>query len=932
MGMLAVVWMQIAAEAMLGARQASTTPAIILTVTPGDKRLDAKWTVVGVDKIAFMSIQWRVNSTDDWHLTDDPPRVNLSSKSDTREFTIDYILVEIPGDYEQLDLVNGTDYQVRVWVDQDVENYVISNVVVVAPGEPEPTPTPTITPTPTVTPTPTNTPTPTITPTPTSTSTPTITPTPTVTATNTPVPSIKLEVAPGDGKLEASWELMNVQSFTGMSIQWREKSDDGWERYVVPRETFNIPQERDTRKFTIDYIPVEVERDKWEYPPLTNGTDYQVRVWIESSATDYTISNVVVVAPGDPTPTPTATPTDTPTPTPTPTPSPTSTSTVTPTETPTHTPTPTDTPTQTHTPTHTATPTGTRTPTHTPTPTDTPTQTPSPTRTNTPTPTPTPIQPKPPLSNTPSPRETPIVRLVGTIPPDGGEVSFHVRDGALGTIHSCVAVWDGVHGDYPYDHSSNKPPAFERHIFNLITGEPEDAVFSTSEDCTYSKNSHLASEPRPEALVDGTPAQMTFEPTEFSETAEFELLTDFKRGSRLEVLYYFYVVDSYEADDRRAKVVGESDAAGEWVAISEVVSEADSSPSATSNLFFGKVSVSSDSQMAGTGNGVVYAKSGDHVSVSYLDEDGNNKANSNDAPQPSPTPLVAPTPTNVPGRQGRDPYPSPTRTPSPPDLRVSIKFGNTPTKSGDTAIIFIRDHYLGTTIPCTVEWTNIATAVKAEFNWNVVTGVPHSKSFASSDCGYDGTTPIAIHPRAQVYVDGWEYSINSVEHGRLSLNQKVDAGSAIRIEFHYEVVDDFDSEAHLAKIFSTSDKNGEWVALREVVSESDASPSSSSSLYRGEVTISDNEASLTAGDGQVRVRRRSRLGAAYYDGIERQRDKVSVGLNLPTPTPTPIPSPSPTPTAIPAIPVANPWLIVAAVVAGALAVLLGRRRGLPPVG
>ena len=93
-GMLAVVWMQIAVGAIVGARQANSTPAINLTITPGDKRLDAEWTVVGVDKIAFMSIQWRVNSTDDWHLTDDPPRVNLSSKPDTREFTIDYNLVE----------------------------------------------------------------------------------------------------------------------------------------------------------------------------------------------------------------------------------------------------------------------------------------------------------------------------------------------------------------------------------------------------------------------------------------------------------------------------------------------------------------------------------------------------------------------------------------------------------------------------------------------------------------------------------------------------------------------------------------------------------------------------------------------------------------------------------------------------------------------
>ena len=280
------------------------------------------------------------------------------------------------------------------------------------------------------------------------------------------------------------------------------------------------------------------------------------------------------------------------------------------------------------------------------------------------------------------------------------------------------------------------------------------------------------------------------------------------------------------------------------------MSETDSSPSATSNLFLGEAKVS-----------------GNHVRVSYVDEYGNEKANSGDVPEPSPTPTRTPTPT-----------PKPTE----PDRDISIKFGYTPAKSGDTAIIFIRDNYLGTTIPCTVEWTNIKTAMPSESVWNVVSGAPNRKSF-TTDCHYDGNTPIALHPRPQVFVDGWEYSINSVGRGHLSLNNKVDAGSAIRMEFHYEVVDNFDAQTHLARIFSTSDKVGEWVALREVKSESDASPSSASYLYRGEVEISDNEASLAVGDGQVRVRQRSRLGAAYYDDGGRQRGKVWVGLDLPTP-------------------------------------------------
>ena len=509
------------------------------------------------------------------------------------------------------------------------------------------------------------------------------------------------------------------------------------------------------------------------------------------------------------------------------------------------------------------------------------------------------------MSNTPSPIETPVVRLVETIPTDDDTIRFHVSDGALGTIHSCVAVWDGVQEQY----EGNDAPAFD-----IRTGSPEADVFSTSADCVFTEHSRLAAYPSPAAFDDGTATGMNYDPGDFTETGEIYLAADLDAGSRLEVLYYFHVVDSYA---RRAKVFGDSDAAGEWVAISEVVSEDDSSPSATSNLFLGKASVS-----------------GDDVNVSYLDEDGDEKANSDDAPSPSPTPLVTPTPTNVPGRYGRDPYPdpTPTRTPSPPDRGISINFGDTPAKSGDTAIVFIRDNYLGTKIPCTVEWTNIKTAAPANTVWNVVNGSPRPKSFVGSNCGYNGTTPIAKYPRVRAFVDGVEYGISHEdEHGRVSTLNKVDAGSALRIEFHYEIVDDFDSDTHLAKIYSTSDKGGEWVALREVVSESDASPSASSSLFRGEVAIIDNEASLAAGDGQVRVRRRSRLGAAYYDDGGQQRETVSVGLDLPTPTPTPIPSPSPIPTAIPAIPVANPWLIIVAVVVGALAVLLGRRRGVPPM-
>ena len=682
-------------------------PAIELRVTPGDKRLDAEWEIMGNADFKNMSIQWREKSSEDWERYVSPRKAfTILAEKGTREFGITQAFDE--------PLVNGKAYQVRVWTEKSLTDYVISNVVVASPNGPTPTPTATITPTPTFTttptptatstptptftvtptftptntatpthtatptftathtPTPTNTPTatatstetptptvtltPTSTPTPTSTHTATVTPTSTPTATstptptNTPVPAIELTVTPGDKRLDAKWTFSNVaiSNIEIMYVQWRKRSpSDEWDKFVSSRVEVQ-PKDKDGNKFTIDFVVREFKDGRQAvHERLSGSVEYQVRVWLRRKPQqDYVISNVVAVSPFDPTPTPTSTHTPTPTHTATPTPTSTATGTPTPTftVTPTFTPTNTATPsaTTTPTPTATATPTRTPTPSSTPTPSPTGTHTPTPTHTFTPTPTytptpltrplrprrirPLPIQPRPPLSNTPSPYETPVVRLVGTIPPGGGEISFHVRDGALGTIHSCVAVWDGVRGDYPYNYGPDKPPAFERHIFNLLSGEPEDAVFSTSENCAYSKeDSRLATEPPPQAFVDGTGAQMTFEPTEFAETAEFELLTDLDRDDRLEVRYFFHVVDTYSADDRRAKVVEDSDATGEWVAISEVVSETDSSPSANSNLFLGKANVS-----------------GDHVSVSYLDEDGNEKANSDDAPPPSPTPVVKP--------------------------------------------------------------------------------------------------------------------------------------------------------------------------------------------------------------------------------------------------------------------------------------------------
>ena len=505
-------------------------------------------------------------------------------------------------------------------------------------------------------------------------------------------------------------------------------------------------------------------------------------------------------------------------------------------------------------------------------------------------------------------------------------MAFHVRDGSLSTIHSCVAIWDGVRSSYD---------GLDADTFNLRTGAPESGVFSTSSGCSFGEYSWIVADPAPEAFDDGISTFISYLPERIAETTEIQLYADLEAGSRFEVRYYFHVVDSYDAKQGRVRVVSESDAEGEWSAIREVVSEVDSTPSATSNLFLGVVGVSENQGVTGEGDGTVWVPSGDRISVAYLNEDGEVKATSDSSPPPTPTPSIWPTETPVPDKPGT-PYPSPTPTKVPGSIEreVEVKFASVPARSSDMVVFHIMDSHLGTTMPCSVQWSGIAEELRANSAWNVVTGAPYSDVFSREGCDYEASTPLAIDPRTQALVNGLEYHVNIDRwNGRIHLLNDVDAGSTVKINFYHEVVDTFPAESKLVRVYSSSDKDGEWVAIREVTSETDSSPAAASNLYRGAFRISDDPASLVKGDGTVRVRNRSRLSIAYYDsnGETEPAAEASLGLDLPTPTPEATPTflPNPTPTPIPAV---SPWMLAAVVILGTLAALRYRRSDKPKDG
>ena len=551
-----------------------------------------------------------------------------------------------------------------------------------------------------------------------------------------------------------------------------------------------------------------------------------------------------------------------------------------------------------------------------PTATATPSLTPTPTR--------PPLRPLPAVFNTPHPDESATVRLAKPFSPDDGEVSFHVRDGTLGTIHSCVATWKGLRSGYE---------GLDAVAFNLRSGAPEPEVFSTNDGCNYDEHSRIVTEPVPEAFDDGLAALVSYEPVSLAENEELRLYSRVEAGSHFEVRYFFHVVDVYDADAKRAQVTSLSDREGEWAAIREVASETDSAPSSNSNLYMGIVKISRSPDARETGDGSVWVPDGEGVSVAYIDKAGDVRATSDTSPPASPTPVISPTPTNVPGLYG-DPYPTPTPTivPGPPKRKVTIKFAETPARSGETVVFFLRDNHLGTTKQCSISWTDIPDEVEANSVWDIVSGAPFPDAFSNEGCGYDASTPLAINPRTSAFVNGLEYQINlDPRRGRVFLLNDVDAGSIVRVDFHYEVVDAFPANARRVRIYSSSDREGEWVPIREVASETDDSPAAASYLYRGEIEISEDPASLAPGDGRVRVRSRSRLSVAYYDGVNLTdpEERISLGLDLPTPTPHPRPTAtaSPTPTPIPAV---SPLLLLLGVCATVLVVVYGRIRRPPP--
>ena len=246
---------------------------------------------------------------------------------------------------------------------------------------------------------------------------------------------------------------------------------------------------------------------------------------------------------------------------------------------------------------------------------------------------------------------------------------------------------------------------------------------------------------------------------------------------------------------------------------------------------------------------------------------------------------------------------------------------------GEAASFYIRDSALATVGTSTATWTNLSIDVPAGDLWSLATGAPDPAAFElGQGSRYDTTTP-ANTPLISVSnakVNGVPYLVTDYDAvtGAFTLFNDVNGSSTLQVDFTFDVVDVYPLSANRASVTSTSDLVGEWVAIGEVASETDATASPTSGLFRGEVLMSSDSSALASGDGAVWVQDGDSLTASYYESdgaIIIGSHQATVDFPAPPPTPTPEAPP-------PALPAGDwiPLIVLAGLLA--LAAAWGMRR------
>ena len=214
-----------------------------------------------------------------------------------------------------------------------------------------------------------------------------------------------------------------------------------------------------------------------------------------------------------------------------------------------------------------------------------------------------------------------------------------------------------------------------------------------------------------------------------------------------------------------------------------------------------------------------------------------------------------------------------------------IEFERDTYGSSESAVFFVRSATLQSTPRCLSSWTELPVEAGEATVWGLLSGEPHTSihdvlgdpAVLESVCGYDTVDPsntpltgVDLQPSVEVYVPGLDdyltYLLDAYDPvaGTFSLANDVAASSTVEAVFHHHVVDSHEIADQRARVFSSSDSEGEWIALEEIASEEDHSPSAASGLFRGIVSLSDESRYAQTGDHKVFVQPPDTLTVEYY--------------------------------------------------------------------
>ena len=217
---------------------ASTTPgAPTLTVTPGHRLIEAAWTAptdIGTSDIVNYRLQWRPTPSDlttEWPEFDDNNSINLHGT------WVSYTITPV---------TNGTEYQVRVRAHNTSGAGAWSDIATATPAA----------------------------------------------ATTPGAPTLTL--TPGDARIDAAWVApthVGASAITSYTLQWRATPSDPATEWPGRHGSNSVTTSNAT---TVSY-PIT---------PLTNDTEYQVRVFATNNEGDGAWSDVVAATPAAATLTP----------------------------------------------------------------------------------------------------------------------------------------------------------------------------------------------------------------------------------------------------------------------------------------------------------------------------------------------------------------------------------------------------------------------------------------------------------------------------------------------------------------------------------------------------------------------------------------------------------------------------------------------------